>query len=341
MASLVLGASGFVGSHLVARLLQEGEAVTALLLPEESEADFRGRVDRVSPPGERPGTLGVVHGDLWDPACLGPLLDGHSRVHYLVGTMRGAQPGPYQEVNVELLRRVLANPAWEPGHAFLLLSSVAALGPSSPGAPLDEAAPPAPVGLYGSSKRGGEEVLEASAFPGRWVILRPPSVYGPGDPCFRDVFRLAARGIYLALGQRELRFQLVLVEDLTRAMAAAMEALAGGSPEPLAPVLHLGPPGDLGHEDWRGVFQEVLGRRVQSLHLGATGTRVLGWLGGLKERLTGNPELTGPDKSLHLLAGDWVHDLGGLERALGPRDWTDLTTGTRRTYEWYREQGWV
>jgi nucleoside-diphosphate-sugar epimerase len=252
--------------------------------------------------------------------------------------MRGLRQERYQEINVELLRKVVRSPSWTPDHRFVLLSSVSALGPSLASNPLNESAAPTPVGFYGTSKLAGERVLQEEDFPARWLILRPPSLYGPGDPCFLDVFRLAGRGLYPALGARSLQFQLVFVADLVEAMRAVTQVLDSASSLP--PILHLGNPQVLTHEDWRREFQGVHGHAVRALYLGTWGTRLLGWMGAGKELVTGTPELTGPDKATHLLAGDWVHDLSGFDAVMGERAWTSLETGTRLTHRWYEDHGW-
>lgn len=335
MKVLVLGASGFVGSHLVAHLLERQREVEVLLLPGEDRQDY---ADRLATLASGIGPPEIHVGTLPDPQVLGELLERSNQVYYLVGCMRGRRREAYWQVNVELLQKCLSHPAWTEDHRLVLLSSVAALGPSTETNPLSEDALPQPVGFYGASKRAGEEVLERSGFPGRWTILRPPSLYGPGDPCFLDVFRLARSGIFLALGPRELRYQLVFIRDLAVSLVQAMEALGEG--RDLPPYLHLGNPRALGHEDWRVAFQEALGRPVRTLSLGRWGTRLLGSAAALKEALTGVPELAGPDKAAHLLAGDWVHDLSGYQRVFGERNWTELGEGTLLTHRWYEAHGW-
>ena len=61
-------------------------------------------------------------------------------------------------------------------------SSFAAAGPTTPNNPRREEEPPAPVSEYGRSKLMGERYLRHLAERLPITVLRPPGVFGPGDP---------------------------------------------------------------------------------------------------------------------------------------------------------------
>ncbi len=71
-------------------------------------------------------------------------------------------------------------PRWPPG------------GPADRGSPLTGTEPPRPVTAYGRSKLAAEAAVTAGALP--WVIVRPPTVYGPRDREVLKVFRMARLG---------------------------------------------------------------------------------------------------------------------------------------------------
>ena len=75
---------------------------------------------------------------------------------------------------------------------FVLVSSLAATGPSDTAPGVDDATPPAPVSAYGWSKMLTEQVL-GRALGQSLVTLRPPIIYGSGDkgllPVFQGVMR--------------------------------------------------------------------------------------------------------------------------------------------------------
>src|SRR5205823_6323062 len=86
--------------------------------------------------------------------------------------------------------------AERPPRRFVLVSSLAAAGPTRPGAPVDETRPPSPVTPYGQSKLAAEVLVRAMAFP--WTIVRPPTVYGERDREVLKLFKLAGRATLLS-----------------------------------------------------------------------------------------------------------------------------------------------
>ena len=92
---LVLGGSGFVGRHLVARLVAGGRNVR---VPTRRLA--RARPLTVLP------TVQVLEADVMDPATLPRLLAGQDAMVNLVGVLH-ASSTQFQQVHVDFVRRVM------------------------------------------------------------------------------------------------------------------------------------------------------------------------------------------------------------------------------------------
>jgi UDP-glucose 4-epimerase len=159
---LVTGGAGYVGSHLVALLLERGAECVVL-------DDFRTGHRRAVLPGAR-----LVEGDLADAAVLNAVLadgpwDGvfHFAARSLVGeSMR--EPMPYFMENVGGGARLI-DACVRHGVRRFVLSSTAALFGRAGDAALDEAAPIEPESPYGESKHMLERML---AWAGRVHGLR-------------------------------------------------------------------------------------------------------------------------------------------------------------------------
>ncbi|MGL4575276.1 MAG: NAD-dependent epimerase/dehydratase family protein, partial [Burkholderiaceae bacterium] len=98
---LVVGGSGFVGRHIVAKLITAGYYVT---VPTR-------RRDRAGHLITHP-TIDVIEANVHEPAALANLVAGQDAVINLVGVLhrkRGAPDGPdFAKAHVELPRKIIA-----------------------------------------------------------------------------------------------------------------------------------------------------------------------------------------------------------------------------------------
>lgn len=156
----VTGATGFIGTHLVERLVDDGVPVRAMVRsPSRMAPELRARVE-------------VVVGTLEEPAALRRLMDGAATVFHLAGLASAwtRSTDDFFTVNVEGTRRVLAA-AGEAGvprvvHVSTVLTRFA----------VDEAPTP-----YVASKHIGEHLAQRYVRDGGdAVIVQPTRVYGPG-----------------------------------------------------------------------------------------------------------------------------------------------------------------
>src|SRR6185437_10574655 len=84
------------------------------------------------------------------------------------------------------------------------------------------------IEAYGRSKLDAESLLRAASDL-EAVVVRPSSVYGPGDRDFPIVFALASRGVAIHPANRDQWISIVHVSDLVEGMLrAATESAAAG-----------------------------------------------------------------------------------------------------------------
>ena len=154
---LVTGASGFIGGHLVRRLVARGYSVSCLVRATSRAEDLR--------------TVGaqIITCDVTDrEGVAGAISSSNARfVFHLAGLVRAMSSEEFMRVNaggVEAVARACADRAEPP--VLVLASSLAAAGPSGQ-RPIIEIDSPAPVSHYGRSKFAGEQVAMkyAGAFP--------------------------------------------------------------------------------------------------------------------------------------------------------------------------------
>ena len=200
MRVLVIGGAGFIGRHLVGRLVAQGHVVHV-----PTRQYKRGRELMVHP------TVTVMQADVHDDATLDRLVAGCDLVVNLVGILhsRGGDPfGPdFERAHVQLPQR-LAQACRRAGAARFIY--ISALGADAQG----------PSG-YLRSKAAGEAALKR-AYEGAthesYTIFRPSVVFGPQDR-FMNMFAGLAKYLpILPMAGAYAKMQPVYVSDVTDAI---------------------------------------------------------------------------------------------------------------------------
>ncbi|GAA3654552.1 NAD-dependent epimerase/dehydratase family protein [Streptomyces chitinivorans] len=316
MRYLVTGATGFVGTRLVRRLLAEGHTVAALV-----RAPARARL---------PAPVERLDGDLADGRGLRRAAAwGADRVIHLAGTVRAVRPDGYAPVNAVGTRLLCEALAALPRPPRLVhCSSLAAAGPSPPGRPRREDDPPAPVSAYGRSKLAGEEALRAVAGAVSGTVVRPPIVYGPGDTDFLPALLAAVRrGVLPVCGFGPRRYSLIHVDDLCRLLLAAADRGAtvgpgGGS----RGIYHAGDGAGHRAEDLAAAVAAVTGHRPPAaVPLPLPVAYAAARCAEAAARIRGRPSVFCRDKVRELARPAWVcgheraaRDLGFTPEAVWP-----------------------
>ena len=167
MRVLVTGANGFVGASVCRALIGAGHTVRALVRPGARDEDLPAGVERVD-------------GDVTVPASLPPGVAGMDAVVHTAGVKHAARLSTFQRVNADGTGH-LAEASVEAGVGrFVLVSTIAAQGPSPIGGAHRVGGSEAPINDYGRSKLAAEQRLLAVRTAGT-TILRPSLLYGPGD----------------------------------------------------------------------------------------------------------------------------------------------------------------
>lgn len=308
MLVAVTGASGFVGTHLVNRLLDEGMAVRAL--------------SHRAPVSAQEG-LEIVRGGLDDDAALAALVDGADAVIHCGGLVAAPSDSAFHEVNTEGTRRLAEAAAQAGVPRFLLISSMAARHPE--------------LSAYAASKRAAEVAL-ARIEGLNWDALRPPAVYGPGDRQVLIFFRLLRRGIGLLPAGETARVSLIHVEDLVSAATTWLTAA-----EPSGEIYELGDGKREGYA-WRTIIDAAARELIVQPRYMTPPRAMLGavsHLGRLWGRLSGRAPFLTPGKLREIRHPDWVCRDERFRRLTGWRPRVALGEGLRKTVAWYRAHGWL
>ena len=332
---LVTGGTGFVGRHLTRALLEAGAELSCLVRASSNRAAL--------PDGARP-----VRADLLTGAGLDEAVTGQDVIIHMAALLFGQGWQDYLRGNAQAAERLGAALQRRGGDVrrVVLVSSLAATGPSDASPGVRDDTPPAPVSAYGWSKFMAEQTLGRRAGE-RMVVLRPPIIYGSGDRGLLPYFRSARMGLITTPGLgRRFPVSAVHVRDMVQAVLLACGPSARG-------VYHIND----GAEHTMGglglAIADAMGRRARVLPVPLPLMRAAAAISGLAGR-TGAalarriPALGpvrapswNPDKYLEARQPGWLCDASRIRAELGYAPVVDLTQGMAEAVAGYRRDGWL
>jgi uncharacterized protein YbjT (DUF2867 family) len=193
---VILGGTGFVGSHLVPRLHADGHTITILSRNRELHRDL-GVLPRAS----------VVTADIYNGDVLRRQLAGADTAINLVGILneRGNNGSGFRKAHVELAETLIAA-CQSAGVARLIQMSALRAGEGE---------------SHYLKTRGEAESLVKSS-PLAWTIFRPSVIFGPNDGLFFRFASLLRITPVLPLARADAKFAPVYVGDVAAAFARAI-----------------------------------------------------------------------------------------------------------------------
>ena len=323
---LVTGATGFLGSHLVKRLVSDGARVRILVRSANrarSLAELR---------------VEVTVGDIQDETAVHSALRGALTVYHLAGKLLvpGARDAEYRATHVDATKLLLAHSRGQSQlRRFVHCSTTGVLGVTG-AEPADEGAPLRPTNIYEATKAEAELAIRdamRSGFPA--VIVRPGLVYGPGDLHLLGFFRSVFRGRFRPIGRRPVWLHPIYVDDMVDAVVRC-----GRHPAAVGECFHIAGPEPVSLAALAAAIANAEGTDVPSGTIPLPAARAVAIAGDL---LPGNVRRAAPltRSRLDFLTHSRVYSVAKAKRVIDFTPATDLSTGMARTVAWYRDHGYL
>lgn len=325
MKAFITGGTGFIGSHLVDDLLAKGEHQVSCLVRKDLKW-LQGR------------DIEVVNGDLFDLKSLKQGLDGCDAVFHCAGIVKAPNEQAFIRGNIESTENLLRLAIKMQVPKVVILSSMAAVGPSD-GSPIDESAPMQPVTSYGRSKKAMEEMIAKvsdNAAQTSVTIVRPPAVYGPREQDILTIFKMAARGFFPMVGDgSSTKLSVVHVKDLVR----GIELSANDRKEGLSTYFIAGEP-PITWNDFRLATSRALGRKVRAFKINPK------WVGKIAAGVERGASLFGTYPALNRekareMVLEWMCSTQKARTELGYQPKISLDEGIFDTVQWYKAHHWI
>ena len=307
---LVTGGAGFIGSHLVERLVQEGRRVRVI------DDLSTGRKHNIEP---FLSEIEFVEGDIRDASLVGKVMNGVERVFHqaaLPSVPRSVKdPISTNEVNVDGTLNVLVA-ARDAGVERVIYASSSSVYGNSPLLPKKESMTPQPRSPYAVSKYVGELYSQAfyRVYGLETVCLRYFNIFGPRQDPGSQYSGVVAKFIASLLdaepptifGDGEQSRDFTYVENVVEAnlLAARAEGISGE------------------------VFNIACGQQLTVKELARLLSQTVGAPAGLTPQFTEER----PGDVRHSLA-----DISGAEELLGYKVKVNVGKGLEQTVKWYRD----
>ncbi|WP_254174514.1 NAD-dependent epimerase/dehydratase family protein [Planktothrix pseudagardhii] len=204
---LVTGGTGFTGSVLLRKLVNQGVSVVAIARPTSNLKPFEGM------------PIEWLQGDVFDPDLVNQAIQNVNYIFHMVTPFREAKSPDQGYYNVHVLStQLLAKAALKQPDfkRFVHVSTIGVHGhiENPPG---DENAPFDPGDIYQQSKLEGEiwikEFGQTEGLP--VTVVRPAGIYGPGERRLLKIYKWVAKKWVPVIGNAQNLLHFIHVDDLT------------------------------------------------------------------------------------------------------------------------------
>ncbi|MCK9409917.1 MAG: NAD-dependent epimerase/dehydratase family protein [Bacteroidetes bacterium] len=324
--AFVTGGTGFIGSHLIDRLLSQGYHVRALVRNPKKLGFLKNL------------PIEIIEGDLFSIAALETAITDADYVYHVAGLVAAKSKKEFYRGNRDATRNMIeitarVNPTVK---KFVHISSQTAVGPGSGMMPVNESTVARPLTTYGKSKLASEfEVLKfKETIP--VTILRVSAVYGPRDTATFDYFRSAYKGVELLIGFHDTYVSLVHSTDLVTGII-----LAGENEIAKGQTYFLGSEQYYTWNEIGYVTKSVLNKKLFRVRVPKPLVFIIAGISEIASKFKEKPSVLNFEKAYDLTQDNWCCDISKAKNELGYRQNITLVDGVKETISWYVDNKWI
>ena len=326
MKAFVTGATGFIGSHLVDRLLEKGFEVYCLRRSTSNTRWLDGK------------NVQYVNGDLYSNDVLGETIKDMDYIFHVAGILKAKKREEYEKANnlatknlIEITHKV--NPNLK---KFVHISSQIVCGPTPDEKPLDEKSPPNPMTNYAITKlKAEQEVIKyKDKFP--VTVIRPPAVFGPRDTEILVYFQTFSKGLNSVIGLKEKYLNLIYIEDLIDGIMLATEK-ENNSGE----IYFICSDKAYDWNEIGSITSNILGKKAIKIKIPHSVVYGVGYAAQFFLIFSKKAATLNVEKCKDLTRERWVCSNQKAKDELGFREKYTLEESFRKTIDWYKKKNWI
>jgi UDP-glucose 4-epimerase len=330
---LVTGGTGFIGSHLVERLIKNGRTVRVLALPHPFEPIENENIDIISKAGAE-----VVYGNLIDYETLYPAVKEIDCVFHLGAISRPMKIPKqlYYDTNVKGTENILTASIKAGVSKIIHISTVSVLGTSPDGHPLKENEFQPEKTDYGLSKRQGEklalELYHKTKIP--LTVIRPPLTYGPRCYVRKIMFDYTKKRLFPLFNGGKAKMEFCYVDNLIDAIL-----LAEQNEKAIGEVFNITDGQSYSLEQVIKAIANELGVKPPLLNLPSFIGVAAGYFMEFASAIMGKYPPFSNTAALWMSRDMNVYDCNKAKKILGYSPSVSLEEGIHKTAEWFYKRG--
>lgn len=324
--SVVTGASGFVGSHLVDKLLAEGHHVKCILRKSSSRQWLENK------------PVEIIDCGLFDKEVLKDVLIDADYLFHIAGVVKSKNKEGYFNGNVETTK-VLLDVIVEVNSKIkrvVISGSMTACGPSLNGIPSTEETVEHPITTYGKSKLAQENLAKTYMDKIPITICRLHAVYGERDTEIYKVFQTYKMGLMTLVGFDEKRLNLIHVADTVEGMYKA--AL---SKKTIGQIYFLASEKSYTWPEVSRAIAKAFGRKALTIRFPHFLVYTVAAFAEFFSLFSSKAATFNLEKAKDFVQAGWTCDVSKAMRDFGFKQSVSLDDGMKRTIEWYRKMKWL
>lgn len=329
MKILVTGATGFIGSYLIPRLLEKNHHVRLLVRDvDKARKMFSNECE-------------IIYGDITEKETLKECCDSIDIIYHMAALMGHDSPSPeafqrFRLVNVEGVRNIIEEAKKVDIKKFIYISSTAALGLQKITV-VNEKTVCKPYTPYQVSKREAELLvineIEKNHFPA--IIIRPSMIYGPGfKGDFLTMAKVCKTGFFPKIGKGKNLSPALYITDLVSALADFTEKGRIGE------LYMLSSAESYSLKETATIIGKAIGKNIRFIYI-PRGVAVLGAeiLEHLSKLFKKKPIVT--KRNILSVSQDRIIDITKVRREVGYKPEVPLSVGLPKSVQYFIEQNYL
>ena len=320
MKVLITGATGFIGQHLVKRLVQENHQVSVLVRNPAKARKLFGK------------KAVVFQADITDKKSLERFPRDFQWLFHLAAAVsyRYPQKQDFYQTNVLGSENVfwLAS-KMKRLQKIVYLSSVGVYGPIQD-PPADETWSYQPETDYEISKEKGEQVASKYIKKGLAInIIQPTLVYGPGDTAsgMFSLFRAVSKGRFMTIGRKEILMHPAYIDNLIDALILAAQSKVK------AEVFIIADEKPVSLKKLAVMIGQTMKVKLLPFYLPYFLARLIGLFGDWLNKLGVSFPLS--SQTVDFMTHHRAYNIAKAKKLLGYQPRISLREGIKRTVDWY------